>query len=1178
MTLTLPDQYAHTVAYISRFRSSKYDEEPVIFEFSNSNDDKLSAADIFQRIKPELRIQESNPITIAGRCYRGIELSKPKKNPEGNSLPLGIGSMLIGLDSAQSQQELGGKLFRQLLENLDIVSRFSGAEFGRVLIKLAHTYFENSVDAGQVEQRAGSDQIRELSMENPLVMDAVLKILLVPEADVPRAKAALAAALKGACIEAKDEAGRSSILNRFVESSLRLRNEVLINGNYGDQTIAKILGIEPEDKRKRERFKWFYDFSEYDGKFNIGETELKPGASFPDYYQYYMHHAEQVHRFVRTPVLHSFVFMWLMSKYTDYTKEKRDVAREAFKYGVQRAAERIYGESDTDRKVRANIAAEEGDKVIQLNKDGGPKLEKSVEELRDHLAVTMTNEMIKVFDRKVTFHRRDLQEYLEILFVELVASTSGPLKQVLDNTREFFSKFSEFYGDLLRILHVNEEQNFEDVEKIREQIINIDKNSGKHQEVLCAVADRACDALSKGEDDVKKKILNEFSRLTGKSSLEFYYTRFHGEAEKIEKQVKKIMDTYRAESELRESTREVSAETTPIVAAHLEPTMVGVGPKFEDEFKERLREKNFKTKLAVPHSETTKKALASLAGESKGNDEIPGKINGPILGNISCSDNVIADATISEDSTVVEFGSDFVKFKNVESGAMPPLKIEIKGEFDLEGEGTHLIDPAIQEHWDDLVRKPPRSDDEIEELFQGLADFADLKERLREFYCEGEKSDAYYDFQKKMRAYVLGEILQVAPDGESRLGVPDVSQSVRLILDLVRYVGDLNNPKQVEPNPDEDTLTALGGGTPKAQFNLSYFFPVPDIDDGKSIVPAIDYHEVICNSVDGVKDYLADINDLIALSSSLPTRAKLIVVNSTLKEYIDEYSMGDGAVLLPQSHHPSVILVGRCGDAESPNWDEFRLGFENLFSEKWERNSEEVLSCPMIVGHNTGILGGCPFPFVDLGELSEIGFIPTETSFRRIQNNPRELLVEHAKGTRVMSIPAAMAVTPMLQREDIGRFPSGMLGMKTRQAVKQLAGVSFQVDSKGEWVVEFLRRCWRDSGHNTALQAFVVARIATLALSRKTGREMYYGEFHNTFFGEADMNEEHPALTGVGDLLGLDNSPFLQFKLADSGRRLDEVRQKKLFGNCDDEIRLEIGEHKMKIPKEMLENLGFIGI
>ena len=176
-----------------------------------------------------------------------------------------------------------------------------------------------------------------------------------------------------------------------------------------------------------------------------------------------------------------------------------------------------------------------------------------------------------------------------------------------------------------------------------------------------------------------------------------------------------------------------------------------------------------------------------------------------------------------------------------------------------------------------------------------------------------------------------------------------------------------------------------------------------------------------------------------------------------------------------------------------------------------------------------------------------------------------------------MSMPAAMAVTPMLQREDIGRFPSGMLGMKTRQAVKQLAGVSFQVDSKGEWVVEFLRRCWRDSGHNTALQAFVVARVATLALSRKTGREMYYGDFHNTFFGEVDTIEKHPALTGVGDLLGVDNSPSLQF-MTGSERSLTGERQGKLFGKNGDEIQLKVGERKMKIPKEMLENLGFIGI
>ena len=110
--------------------------------------------------------------------------------------------------------------------------------------------------------------------------------------------------------------------------------------------MMRILGTAPEDRSARKKTKWFHEFAQHEDAFDLGDMkDLPPGASLPDVYQHYMHHAENVHRFVRAPFLHSFVFMWLMSKYKEFSifDEFSDTALVAFERGVQGAADRNSG-------------------------------------------------------------------------------------------------------------------------------------------------------------------------------------------------------------------------------------------------------------------------------------------------------------------------------------------------------------------------------------------------------------------------------------------------------------------------------------------------------------------------------------------------------------------------------------------------------------------------------------------------------------------------------------------------------------------------------------------------------------------------------------------------------------------------------------------------------------------
>lgn len=1207
MSLTLPERYADTIAYMTRFRSEKEDGERTIFVFSNNSPDKpaapLSAADVFETLKPELRLGEGSPIQIAHRSYQGIKLMQPEAKPEGGELPIGLDSILLDLDKPENTQKVGGRFFRQLLEDLDVVTRFSGPKFARVLLHIAHIYLVNDVDA-HLDQKAGSVQIDQLLEKNPMVADAVLRVLQVPEADVPRAKKALETALEeGADIEAITDAGRNAIRNQFVKSLMRLRNEILVGGNIDDKTIAKIFG----DKAGTG---WFWNFSKHNETFDLGDMCTRPpGASLPELYQHYMHHVENVHSFIRAPMLHSFVFMWLMGKYKNYVEEKKGpIAKEAFKRGVLGAADRIYGESDNDRARRKNEAVSEGETKIEnfkpykLNDDVSPTEQDSeLNELKKRMGQRLIDEMTKVFDPVVTFHRQELQKLLETWFLDATASTSGPLKQVLDDSRAFVSKYKNIYTRLLRIL--NRPENFEKAETIMNMVTDLD-TIGDYKEVLHVVADRAHIILSKGGEskptdpaandeaaavyrrEVSQKILDEFSKQVGRTSIQHFSDKFDEKAGEIKTQVQILTQFYRTDRKINDGLQKVSN----VAAGAVVPSAVASAAVASDLGTKSVKSLVSKvaqgppTKVDFPNSNPIQAEFTKKDPP----DTIKGKLE--------VGGSPVGSVEMRRDGTTVEIDAP-AEFEKVKPDQGVTLTVEGKG---FENMTFDKVDPegAIRSFVSDVAHDRPLSEEEIVMQIEKLpSHYGELRERIRALYCKNDADlgqDAFDDFQKAMRALSLGEILQAAPDAESRLGAADVSQTVRLMLDLVRNVGDLRNNRQANPFPDETTLIALGpdpetpDGGPKARLNLSTYFPVPDEDGGDSIQHAMDYHETICKSIGEVKNQLADINDLKALAKVLPYNAKLVVVNNTLSGYMGELGEELGEEnFLPQYHHPSVILFGRCAGVGSAEWTDLKRHFKDLAT-----TTKEELSCPMVVSHNEDQLKGCPFPVAELKRLSKIGFLTARPSISMESGDPLPpddtldaLTVENAKA--LLSIPAAMAVAPMLQDTALGKFPDKAIKIKLRKAVQEYTGVTFQPGNKGELVVEFLRRCWRESKTNTMLEALVIARLATLALNCDARSELKkYKDFHAKYIVAKAEEGDHPALTGAGDLLGI-KSPLLRFHFTyeDKMDMLLEESEGYLFKDNKEnhDIRLEMNVKKALrdsmpiIPKEMLSPLSFIG-
>lgn len=1227
--MNLPERYPMTVAYMTRFRSQK-DDDPVNFVFSNRREDSpvapLSAADVFETLKPELRLEGGNIIRIGKRSFRAVTLKQPEAKPEGGELLIGLDSMLLDQVTGQapSSQKVGGKLFRQLLEDLDVVARFSGPKFARALLEMAYRYLAVDVDLGGLKlNKVGSVQIRRL-MRDPLIADAVLRILQAPGSDVPRARTALEAVLEKATIEATSEADRTAMRERFVKSLMRLRDHVLIGGNTADKSIVKILGrsnpeVEPNDKDAAAKTEWFWDFSKHEEAFDLGEMRTRPpDASFPALYQHYMHHAENVHRFVRAPVLHSFVFMWLMSKYQSYEDSGtfRKPAQEAFRRGVQGAADRKFGESDSARASRKDSASKAGQELIKNFKPSKVKvkndttgkeeyvtLEEEDIERKKRMARQMVEAATNVFNAETTFYRRQLQELLETYFLDAAATTSGALKKVLDDSREFVSKYKNTYTRLLGIL--NQPANFKKPEKIESEIAKL--GMGAYENAFKAVANKAREVLSqkieesKPEDvtandekaaayrrDVSNQVLDQFASEVGTTSIQYFSDRFDEKAGAIQGQIAELKQIYRADRKINDASQKVDSAA----AGAGMPSAVASDRVFNAGSTEAIVMKIAGGNPATEYDFSNPDEIRNVFDKDDTLEMVSGKLE--------AGGRTIGSVEMTRDAAKVKI--DAPEFDKIEPGQDEDVTLTTEG---FESVTIDTLDPDgnIRSFVADVAHDRPLSDEEIKNQVEKLSDYGDQREGMRALYCGKGAADldpdALDDFERAMRALHLGEFLQAAPDAESRLAVADVSQTVRLMLDLVRNVGDLGNDEQINAAPDKTTLVALGpekpDGGPKARLDLSTYFQVPDEDGGESIEEAMTYHETLCESVKEVGEHLADISDLKAIAEALPVGAKLVVVNSTVTEHMQDLLEGEAENFLLEHQHPLVILLGRCAGARA-DWTSLKTVLETRFEDNEDIDDSVTLSCPMVVAHDE-VHESCPLPVAKLGDkFKNIGLVPMprgETSrpegggpsLSSVKSTLDALIVQDTRA--LLSIPAAMALTPVLENTTLGRFTNIGMSFKDREAVKEAAGVPFQPGKGGELVVEFLRRCWRESRQNTALEAFVTARLATLALGRRPRTQSNYATFHKNYLAPANVDgapdgQGPPALAGARGLLGVD-SPSLQ--LMRGANKLEDLPAARFFEDKDvllkiDGVKKASGRKETlpNIPRQMRKPLSFIGI
>ncbi|WP_419695409.1 hypothetical protein ACN2CC_02065 [Mesorhizobium muleiense] len=963
-----------------------------------------------------------------------------------------------------------------MLHDLNVVARMSGSSFPKALLELAHRYLNVDVNT-RLKDNLIATQIDTAFRDDPVVTGRILDLLIAFEADVPGARKALRAALQAFDIRGRSATDMTAIIEAIIGSVERLRKQ-LETGVY-DGNWDTVVGRAPNWEMP-----WVADLSKGDDRYKVelGDIDdVNVGASLRDAYVLYRERAGRLHKLVRAPSLHSYVFIWLMSKYGNLIEgQPQEVAKAAYERGVKGAgSKRIFGETPVNTAKRKKIASDEAERKIAgyANLDGFAGFaEQLIPDICD--VVLIEN----------TFRRGDLLQRLERLFVQLSGAISGPAAAALDETRKAIKAYGPVYQGLVNVLNASDAAAWD--KTALTAAIEATGKAAQAPGVKAAVAAAQKSLKDKvaGESEdarrerIRASTLDAFTTAVSTASIDMFADKYKANPG-IAAQAQQLAQLYGAAG-LVTGRQDVVSEAPAAVL-----TAPPLQDKVTDAGKARL-EKSLAGATSAP-------APARLPLPADMVDTLPAgkQVNYEVRDG---ADKPVGTAKATQAEGIeIEFKedvSDLSNFKLVPPDNAPPLSLK-------------TVDPEERTEAALKAGRNARAERaKAVEGLGGLGEYAKKREEMRRFYVNPGNSpmseSARAAFQRGLRTLTLGEIIAAAPDRESRLGSPTISETLKLLLDVSEGIGDLNNPDLKEPRPDAASAEALGpetpGAGPDAELNLSAYFRLPsgpdsDVQGPAMIQQSMAYHRALADSVQRASAFLGDLADLKAIADAAAPNAKLIVVNRTLAEYTKQALEGGGQ-MLTRDLHAATLYLPRAAKADGGAWGTFGAAFAGNYADDTEGTAQ--LSCPMVISAEGDTLPGCPFPVASLARVRALklraqpvgqqpltqasgGKPPKDHAFSTMDHG---LIVDGGAG---LSVPAAMAAAAIVSNEmALGILSPDIPSFDFRTAFQQLVKMPYV---EGETIVALLRRLWLQTETNACLPALAVSRLATLALIAGSG-------------------------------------------------------------------------------------------
>ena len=836
-----------------------------VFTNDGTGDACLGAEHFFRLVEPELRmpaVADSQSITIGAANYNQYDLKLPIEGG-GQTQKLLIDSPLLaaaaptpsGVDSYQLYQLLGAKLFRELLTNLDTVVRFSSSKFTRSLLKYAKDYI---FDAANNQLRKSGSSLLDKTAWNSLCQGSqrlqagFVKYLTCCVADESDCLGKVAALL-----ETESAVGKDRV--EAVKSAIVQARTTLWSANASDATYTTLLNTAA--------FRWLDDYPD-DPEYGIKIQSVKERGFFA-YYRAYRLASDDVHRFVRTQSLRSFVFVWLASKFMAHDSENYPLAaREMYRQGKEEHKENwVSGETlETSERNRRIIM-------------GTESLAEGRAEFADDVnyqtfASSQKNQLWEITRPKGNFNRRRLVARIRALFVKLGQRAGGIGGQLL---RESAKQDEELVKERQRILGAKTADLLEVCHKVRDRYSAKATNDAVRSKVE-ALLDGILKLGSEPEPlrQSFEEACMEALSLISTTAFDEAWRKNRGQIDADAKYLGELAD-------LRLGANVVGQRAEKFIPG-FQITSISI----PDTKLETTKDKNRRQQELEQEAQTSQQARPPIKLSVPRPQALPTDAIG--LGNIVVAANQIATVDVQDRKIEIAFPP------NVDAKQV----LSEDAELNVAGKSYRVVNLAIRDLQTIPQLAPPvGSPVQVAEKHDLLSKKQD---EILGDYLDLAKGDN--ELQRGFRAMTFAEYLYEAPDGSIDLITDDLSNINGVLIDTVEHAGEMSLGGKLYDNAPTVGLTSL------RSLNLSENYPVVDGDQMSSI---LQYHYELCTKVKNISTYLGEVADLRDFFDIIrKTDLQVTFYNQTLGEH---FAPGQVQNLFCVKDPPLVVFLTSQADA-----------------------------------------------------------------------------------------------------------------------------------------------------------------------------------------------------------------------------------------------------------------------
>lgn len=843
-----------TLAIIGCFRC---EDEQIRYVFKNNGgkDGKISVADLFAKLKPELRSSSKGTLTIGDTIFNKYELDTPlNARDKGNSQPILFDSPLLdgtiySGEEAKSIQEQGKKVVKELLESLDTVAYFTDTHFTKSLLKIAKHYLFEEANENLEHKIADDAQWYKTINSDNSFCSRIVQYITAHEQDESEIETAFRLSLNSFKNNSDKRIYTDEQVDQLAEALIRCKR-VMLDGTEEDVTWKKIA--------QTGQFSWLKNYAS-DPDYGLSHPKIgkKVGdKNFLAYYNAFMEASDKIHRLVRTQAIHSSIFCWLASKYQKWDLTDRvEAGREMFRVGVEGQGEqRIRGESreaylrNSELIQRAKVETTLANKV-----EGDDNYQIFAEKAEDNIFDALLP------DRAVT--RKALRLRAKNLFKKLNQIAGGKAGQILRENDEFNQLFVKYYRTILNT------QTEAEIEEFAERL---NKEAAKDKEVekfntfdirgfIDVVINRAKE--EGGDENFKIKVKEAFISEFAQKSKNRFAEEYLKNQDQIKKEEQLAQDLYDLRSIQEVTSQDATAGAPVYVMTDLSmPDFENIDQDIKTIRKKKIQQEaqaaaqtSFTLSVTAPKPEAFKSLLADTTGVV---------ING--------EGKNIGSYTIQEDN--IKLSADEIQVADQFNSA--------EAQINIDGQTYKLQELDIPEIMDfpkpDEIKQAERIAEDAQNNYQQLSKSMDT---ILNKYRDEDSEEP--DFNRAFRSLLLCEYIQSAPKGTTQIGREDLSNILGLMVDIVEHLGEVDNSKILDGVLSEDPklLRLL------QKINLSKYYPA---EKGDEISTILQYQYELCKKLNNVKSYLQELAEIKNFFEMMQrTDLEIVLLNTTVGEYGD---------------------------------------------------------------------------------------------------------------------------------------------------------------------------------------------------------------------------------------------------------------------------------------------------